>query len=124
MAEDTAPTQSPSDTPRSRSYSTFTEVSKSVDTTSKPTVSSAAVPNLEDNQDGHQNLTPPVYCALSPGRRRLILSIVTAAGALGPLSGGIYLPVLPLLEREFNVGSTSINATVSVFMVTFAIAVS
>lgn len=30
--------------------------------------------------------------------------------------------MLPLLEREFNVGSTSINATVSVFMITFAIA--
>lgn len=65
----------------------------------------------------------PQYCALSPARRRFILSLVTLAGMVGPLSGAIYLPVLPLLEREFNVGSTSINATVSVFMVTFAIAV-
>lgn len=70
-----------------------------------------------------QKPTTPVYCALSPARRRFILAIVTAAGMVGPLSGAIYLPVLPLLEREFNVGSTSINATVSVFMVTFAIAV-
>ncbi|QUC19598.1 uncharacterized protein UV8b_03839 [Ustilaginoidea virens] len=65
---------------------------------------------------------PPVYCAFPPARRRFILAVITLAGMLGPLSGAIYLPVLPLLEREFNVGSTSINATVSVFMVTFAIA--
>lgn len=66
---------------------------------------------------------PPQYCALSPSRRRFILVLVTLAGLVGPLSGAIYLPVLPLLEREFDVGSTSINATVSVFMVTFAFAV-
>lgn len=66
----------------------------------------------------------PVYCAWSPGRRRLILGIITVTGALGPLSGAMFLPVLPLLEREFNVGSTSINATVSVFMATFAVTVS
>ncbi|KAG6324993.1 hypothetical protein E4U44_007982 [Claviceps purpurea] len=65
---------------------------------------------------------PPQYCALSPSRRRFILVLVTLAGLVGPLSGAIYLPVLPLLEREFDVGSTSINATVSVFMVTFAFA--
>ncbi|KAG5985151.1 hypothetical protein E4U43_006110, partial [Claviceps pusilla] len=69
-----------------------------------------------------ESLPPPQYCALSPSRRRFILVLVTLAGMVGPLSGAIYLPVLPLLEREFNVGSTSINATVSVFMVTFAIA--
>lgn len=124
MADDTAPQQTPSDTPGSRSHSTTTQTSHSVDPANKPTVSSTAVENLGPSQNDTQSLTPPVYCALLPGRRRLILSIVTVAGALGPLSGGIYLPVLPLLEREFNVGSTSINATVSVFMITFAIAVS
>ena len=40
---------------------------------------------------------PPPYSALSPGRRRLILYIVTAAGFFGPLAGNIYLPALPTL---------------------------
>ncbi|OAQ64579.1 MFS transporter [Pochonia chlamydosporia 170] len=122
MADDTAPQQTLSDTPRSRSYNTTTQTTHSIDPANKPPVSSTTVENLGPSQNDTQSLTPPVYCALLPGRRRLILSIVTVAGALGPLSGGIYLPVLPLLEREFNVGSTSINATVSVFMITFAIA--
>ena len=86
-------------------------------------VSSSASGNDSDTGKAEAQ-APPAYCALSPGRRRFILSLVTLAGALGPLSGAIYLPVLPLLEREFNVSSTSINATVSVFMVTFAFAVS
>lgn len=66
----------------------------------------------------------PPYSAFRSNRRVMILGIVTAAGFLGPLSGGIYLPVLPDLERDFNVSSTVMNATVSVFMVVFAFAVS
>ena len=50
--------------------------------------------------------------------------MVTAAGFFGPLSGAIYLPVLPILEDAFSVSASVINATVSVFMVVFAIAVS
>ncbi|ODA79006.1 hypothetical protein RJ55_04596 [Drechmeria coniospora] len=72
-------------------------------------------------QDGHA-APAPAYCALPAARRRFILGIVTVAGLLGPLAGAIYLPALPVLEREFNVGSTALNATVSVFMVTFAFA--
>ncbi|PHH61482.1 hypothetical protein CDD81_329 [Ophiocordyceps australis] len=65
---------------------------------------------------------PPAYCALSTARRRFVLGLVTVAGLLGPLAGAIYLPALPVLEREFKASATVINATVSVFMVTFAFA--
>ncbi|KAL8918831.1 MAG: hypothetical protein Q9172_005245 [Xanthocarpia lactea] len=64
----------------------------------------------------------PPYSAFSPGRRRLILGIVTAAGFFGPLAGGIYLPALPTLQRTFNSSVTVINATVSVFMGVLAVA--
>lgn len=67
--------------------------------------------------------TPP-YSAFPRPRRRFILGIVTAAGFYGPLSGAIYLPALPLFEDVFSVSATVINATVSVYMVAFAIAVS
>ncbi|ABN64445.2 dityrosine transporter A(acid, azole) Q(quinidine) Resistance [Scheffersomyces stipitis CBS 6054] len=62
------------------------------------------------------------YSAFTNGRRKLILFIVTFAGFLGPTSGNIYIPLLPLLQRVFNVSTTSINATVSVFMAVFAVA--
>lgn len=71
-----------------------------------------------------QSGSRPPYSAFSPGRRRLILGIVTAAGFFGPLAGGIYLPALPTLQRTFNTSVTVINATVSVFMGVLAIAVS
>ncbi|KAL8988999.1 MAG: hypothetical protein Q9177_002015 [Variospora cf. flavescens] len=69
-----------------------------------------------------QSGSRPPYSAFSPGRRRLILGIVTAAGFFGPLAGGIYLPALPTLQRTFNTSATVINATVSVFMGVLAIA--
>jgi hypothetical protein len=40
------------------------------------------------------------------------------------MAGGIYLPALPVLEKEFHASATAINLTVSVFMLTFAFAVS
>lgn len=66
---------------------------------------------------------PPPYTAIPAYRRTFILSIVTVAGFFGPLAGNIYLPALLVLEREFHVSSTVINATVSVFMVVFAFGV-
>ncbi len=67
---------------------------------------------------------PPPYSAFSPRRRRVILGIVTAAGFFGPLSGAIYLPALPLFESIFSASATTINATVSLYMAVFAVAVS
>lgn len=71
-------------------------------------------------------LTPPPspYSAFSLNRRRFMLGVVTAAGFFGPLTGAIYLPSLVLFEEIFRVSATAINATVSVYMAVFAIAVS
>ncbi|EQK99451.1 MFS transporter [Ophiocordyceps sinensis CO18] len=83
----------------------------------------AAAATSRDFERGRPDApTPPVYCALTPARRRFVLGVVTVAGLFGPLAGAIYLPSLPVLEREFGVGATALNATVSVFMVTFAFA--
>lgn len=66
--------------------------------------------------------TPPPYTAFLAQRVRGIIFLVTMAGFLGPLSGNIYIPILPLLQSEFKVSTTCINATVSVFMAVFAVA--
>jgi uncharacterized membrane protein YidH (DUF202 family) len=63
------------------------------------------------------------HSVFSTSRRRLALTIVTVAGFFGPLAAGIYLPALPILQREFSTSTTTINATVSVFMVVLAVAV-
>lgn len=65
---------------------------------------------------------PLPYSALSSRRQTFILTIVTLAGFLGPVSGNIYIPILPQLEDVFGVSATTINGTVSVFMVVFAFA--
>lgn len=67
---------------------------------------------------------PPPYSAFSLNRRRFMLGVVTAAGFFGPLTGAIYLPSLVLFEDIFKVSATVINATVSMYMVVFAVAVS
>ncbi|CCH45674.1 putative membrane protein [Wickerhamomyces ciferrii] len=70
--------------------------------------------------------TPPKdntpYSAFSQNRKNFIVGLVTMAGFLGPVSGNIYIPILPLLQDVFKCSETTINATVSVFMAIFAIA--
>jgi hypothetical protein len=68
--------------------------------------------------------SPPVYSAFSPGRKRFILGVTTIAGFFGPFAGNIYLPALPVLQKEFGVSVTAINASVTVFMAVFAVGVS
>lgn len=67
----------------------------------------------EEKENGD---APSPYCGFSITRRRFIVGIVSAAGFLGPLAGGIYLPALPVLKEDFSVGSAAINSTVAVFM--------
>ena len=75
----------------------------------------------DQQQPGHDAVPLP-YSGFSPARRRFIIGIVSTAGFLGPLAGGIYLPALPVLEQEFGVSNAAINATVSVFMAVCAFA--
>lgn len=78
-------------------------------------------PGREKEQEGNGDVILP-YCGFLPVQRRFIIGIVSAAGLVGPLAGGIYLPALPVLQQEFDVDSTAINATVSVFMALCAFA--
>ncbi|AET40916.1 Dtr1p Ecym_7063 [Eremothecium cymbalariae DBVPG len=62
------------------------------------------------------------YTAFSKLQQSLIFAVIIFIGFLGPMSGNIYIPALPILEREFNVSTTTINTTVSVFMAVFSFA--
>lgn len=68
-------------------------------------------------------LAQPPYSAFSPARKKFILSIVIAKAFIAPVSAGIYMPLLPTLAEDLNVSPTLINLTVTVFMLTFAVAV-
>lgn len=71
--------------------------------------------------------SPPVaqqpYSAFSAARKKFILSLVVAKAFIAPVSGSIYMPLLPVLTEDLKVSPTLINLTVTVFMLTFAVAV-
>ncbi|KAK4460448.1 putative transporter [Cladorrhinum samala] len=76
-------------------------------------------PGKPPSGDGGKPAEP--YTEFSPWRRKFILAVITTAGFFGPLAGGIYLPALPVLTKEFNATPTAINVSVTVFMATFAV---
>lgn len=87
-------------------------------------MSSSHVPKPPVTGNEKSNVAPPLYSEFSNGRRRLVLAIVAVAGFLGPLAAGVYLPALPILMKDFDTSESTINATVSVYMITLAVAVS
>lgn len=78
--------------------------------------------HLQKRDSGEDGDTTPPYTGFSPNRRRFIVGVAGAAGFLGPVAGGIYLPALPVLQEAFKVGETAINATVTVHMAVNAFA--
>ncbi|KAG7291114.1 hypothetical protein NEMBOFW57_001124 [Staphylotrichum longicolle] len=77
---------------------------------------------MADTEQQAEAKPEPPYSGFTPARRGFIIGLVSTAGFLGPLAGGIYLPALPVLEQDFRVNSTAINVTVSVFMLLCAFA--
>ncbi|KAK6459978.1 major facilitator superfamily domain-containing protein [Scheffersomyces coipomensis] len=75
-----------------------------------------------NSEDIEKQVSRPTYSVIPRKRKFFILALVTLAGLLGPISGNIYIPLLPLLQDVFHVSATTINGTVSVFMITFAFA--
>ncbi|EEP75702.1 conserved hypothetical protein [Uncinocarpus reesii 1704] len=84
--------------------------------TSSVTATTAPIPSPPSDP-------PAPYSAFSPARRRFIIGTVTAVGFFGPLCGAVYLPSLVLFQQIFHTTVTVINASVSVYMAVFAIAV-
>lgn len=80
-----------------------------------------SIPGQSESIDNENLSQDPPYTGFTTGRRCMILAIVTGCGFLGPLAGNIYIPILPLLKKEFNVSTTTINGTVAVFMAVFAV---
>ncbi|KAK2781744.1 Dityrosine transporter 1 [Emmonsiellopsis sp. PD_33] len=65
---------------------------------------------------------PPPYTAFSPARKNFILAILISKGFVAPVSGGIYFPLLPVIATDLKVSAALTNLTVTVFMLTFAVA--
>ncbi|KAH3663487.1 hypothetical protein WICMUC_005926 [Wickerhamomyces mucosus] len=100
------------------------------DTTSSKSDSGPITENIDiqekklNNIDEEKQPVPapsPPYSAFTTRRKSFIIFLVTFAGFLGPVSGNIYIPILPQLQDVFDCSETTINATVSVFMAVFAV---
>lgn len=79
--------------------------------------------NPKSEQQPEAPAQAPAYSAFSEKKKNFYLGIVTAAGFFGPLCGAVYLPSLILYQDVFDSSRSVINATVSVYMAIFAVAV-
>ncbi|AGO14052.1 AaceriAGR195Wp [[Ashbya] aceris (nom. inval.)] len=77
--------------------------------------------NTRDCSVSEQSGFDPPYTAFSRLQRSVIFAVIIFIGFLGPMAGNIYIPALPILEQDFNVSTTTINTTVSVFMAVFSV---
>ncbi|KAJ3278629.1 dityrosine synthesis enzyme [Borealophlyctis nickersoniae] len=62
------------------------------------------------------------YSAYSLRHRRCLLLLVALVGSFGPMAGNTYLPAMEDVRKDLGCTALQINLTVSMFMLTFAIA--
>lgn len=72
--------------------------------------------------DDEVDEVPTKYTAFTALQVVIIFIVIIFIGFLGPMAGNIYIPALPILQQEFGVSESTINATVSVFMGIFSVA--
>ncbi|KAI9479607.1 major facilitator superfamily domain-containing protein [Zychaea mexicana] len=64
-----------------------------------------------------QSETVEPYCLYSKSKKLLICAIVSYAGLVSPFSGTIYFPALTLISEEFDITTSLVNLTVTVYMI-------
>ncbi|KAI9261471.1 major facilitator superfamily domain-containing protein [Phascolomyces articulosus] len=72
-----------------------------------------------DNDDGDDD---EVYCIHSKRKKLLITWITSLTALTSPLTGQIYYPSLTSISEEFNVSISLVNLSVTVYMISQAIA--
>lgn len=84
---------------------------------------SVASPAEKKDQDAESSTIEPSipYTAFSKAHKRLITVILTSTMLASPLTATIYLPLLPLLARHFEVSIQAINLTITLYIVFQAI---
>lgn len=58
-----------------------------------------------------------VYTAFSRFQQRVIIFLLSTATLASPLAATMYLPLLPLLSKQFHVSAQAINLTITVYIV-------
>ncbi|KAI9246069.1 major facilitator superfamily domain-containing protein [Phascolomyces articulosus] len=71
--------------------------------------------NLQLVKTKSENVEP--HSIYSKSKKLFICAIVSYAGLVSPFSGTIYFPALTLISEEFNVSTSLVNLTVTVYMI-------
>ncbi|KAI8390910.1 major facilitator superfamily domain-containing protein [Radiomyces spectabilis] len=102
------------DTDRSHSTSSTQSVKSEIDHTDP-----ASKPQSQLQPQSPSDNAP---CQFSAFYRWFILFIIALQGFLGPLSSSIYIPAIYRVKKDFNVSTTGINATISIYIYILGVA--
>ncbi|KAI2603735.1 MFS general substrate transporter [Hypoxylon sp. NC1633] len=72
--------------------------------------------DVEAGKEDVQAAEPP-YSVYTHREKASMLVLVSFTAIISPLSGAIYLPVLPLLAEDLNVSTSLINLTITTYLI-------
>ena len=73
------------------------------------------------NQDQIQSTSAVPYTAFSSREKRALTGILVLTMLASPLTATIYLPLLPLLAKQYDVSMQAVNVTITLYLVFQAI---
>ncbi|KAL4974154.1 major facilitator superfamily domain-containing protein [Aspergillus desertorum] len=114
----TSPSPSSSSSSSSSSCKSSFSSSRTSPRATKFSVDGPAMPTVMPTT----SMEPKRHTAFSNGQKRLIVTMVTLASFISPLSSQIYYPVMPTFIKNYHLSNALINLTITTYMILQGIA--
>lgn len=118
--KDGIPTRSPRNDPTSRPPD-GQDPGPNPDPESSATMTSNPNPDNNPDRDPEAALTRlpsgPAYTTFPPSTRKWIVTMITLAGFISPMTANIYFPVLDAVSRDLSISLSKANLTLTTYMV-------
>lgn len=74
-------------------------------------------PNQEDPEALHRVPSGPAYTVFPPSTRKWIVTMITFAGFISPMTANIYFPVLDAVSFDLGISLSQANLTLTTYMI-------
>ncbi|KAF8521417.1 major facilitator superfamily domain-containing protein [Hysterangium stoloniferum] len=82
---------------------------------------SERTPLLDEHRNSTHSRPHDIYDRFTHAQKRLITSVISVAGIIGPFASGCFLPCVPEIAKDLNTTGAVINYTVGVYIFVIAI---
>jgi len=82
---------------------------------------SEQTPLLDEQRNSTHSRPDDIYDRFTHGQKRLIISLISMAGIIGPFASGCFIPCVPEIAKDLNTTGAVVNYTIGAYILVFAV---